>query len=84
MQPSASLIEETQEHWERRMGEPVSSGDAREAASNIALFFDLLGEWDRAALQGDAQGKEEVTVEWANGVCRLTIIDRVAVGEALQ
>jgi hypothetical protein len=46
------LIKGTQRFGEERTGIPVPEGEAEELIGNVAVFFDLLAEWDRNANAG--------------------------------
>lgn len=35
--------------WERRAGSPLSDEEVRQQSANLAGFFSILAEWDRAA-----------------------------------
>ena len=86
MPPSDSFIKGTQEFWEARTGEPISSSDASEAAGNAVSFLNLLAEWDRDAENAKMTSatKEGVEKRWENGRLHLTVRDGVSAGGGFQ
>ena len=61
---SDSFIEETREFWQQRTGQPVSREDAREAVQNTAAFVELLGRWEQAEGNSEADvTQNDVDVE---------------------
>lgn len=58
MEPSRKFIEQTQEFWSRRTGEPISRGDAEEAITNAVAFGELLARWERNAKKSADEEEE--------------------------
>lgn len=49
------LYRDTLALWQSRAGQPLSDDDAREIIENFSGFFEILMEWDRRGLEGDAR-----------------------------